>query len=231
MRAKLPKSAGLNLKHSAKPRRTWIRQSHRCAFALLLSLLLASSAFFVPSSVLWILVSINAGLIAHGLLLKKKITMLLRLAAVQFITTMGLYYLFYGESQLLDGAVVVLRVLLAMLPGWWLSSTQSPERLGEVLSWLLPHKWAFVIAASLSLLPFMSQELKEIYQIQCMRGARITPKALRNPSNWPEFIYCVLLPLLIQLLKLSKQMALSAKLRHFGRGDHVTHWPLTRDDK
>lgn len=231
MRAKQPKSAGLNLKHNAKPRRTWIRQSHRCAFALLLSLLLASSAFFVPSSVLWILVSINAGLIAHGLLLKKKITMLLRLAAVQFITTMGLYYLFYGESQLLDGAVVVLRVLLAMLPGWWLSSTQSPERLAEVLSWLLPHKWAFVIAASLSLLPFMSQELKEIYQIQCMRGARITPKALRNPSNWPEFIYCVLLPLLIQLLKLSKQMALSAKLRHFGRGDHVTHWPSTRDDK
>lgn len=219
------------MKHRAKPLRTWIRQSHRCAFALLLSLLLASSAFFVPSSALWILVSINAGLIAHGLLLKKKITMLLRLAAVQFITTMGLYYLFYGESQLLDGAVVVLRVLLAMLPGWWLSSTQSPERLGEVLSWMLPHKWAFVIAASLSLLPFMSQELKEIYQIQCMRGARITPKALRNPSNWPEFIYCVLLPLLIQLLKLSKQMALSAKLRHFGSSNHVTHWPSTRDNK
>ncbi len=231
MRAKLPRSVGENVKHKAKPVTIGIRQSHRCAFALILSLLLASCAFFVPSSALWILVSINAGLIAHGLVLKKKITMLLRLAAVQFITTMGLYYLFYGESQLLDGAVVVLRVLLAMLPGWWLSSTQSPERLGEVLSWLLPHKWAFVIAASLSLLPFMSQELKEIYQIQCMRGARITPKALRNPKNWPEFIYCVLLPLLIQLLKLSKQMALSARLRHFGSRDSVTHWPSTRDDK
>ncbi|MFT5789289.1 MAG: energy-coupling factor transport system permease protein [Shewanella sp.] len=206
-----------------------LSETHCCALAILLSLLLSSSAFLLPSSALWILVAINGGLVAHGLLLKKKISVLLRLAAVQFVTTIGLYYLFHGENQLLEGAVVVLRVLLAMLPGWWLSSTQSPERLGEVLSWGLPHQWAFVIAASLSLLPFMSRELKEIYQIQCMRGARITPKALRNPKNWPEFIYCVLFPLLIQLLKLSKQMAISAKLRHFGDAAKATHWPSTRD--
>ncbi|MCL1051296.1 energy-coupling factor transporter transmembrane protein EcfT [Shewanella abyssi] len=208
-----------------------VSETHACALALLLSILLSSAAFLLPSSVLWVLVTINAGLIAHGLLLKKKIAVLLRLAAVQFVTTMGLYSLFHGESQLLEGAIVVLRVLLAMLPGWWLSSTQRPERLGEVLSWGLPHQWAFVIAASLSLLPFMSRELQEIYQIQCMRGARITPKALRNPKNWPEFIYCVLFPLLIQLLKLSKQMAISAKLRHFGDAAKATHWPSTRDHK
>ncbi|QQX80447.1 cobalt ABC transporter permease [Shewanella sp. KX20019] len=208
-----------------------LSETHCCALALLLSILLSSAAFLLPSGALWILVAINGGLVAHGLLLKKKIAALLRLAAVQFATTMGLYYLFHGESQLLEGAVVVLRVLLAMLPGWWLSSTQRPERLGEVLSWGLPHQWAFVIAASLSLLPFMSRELREIYQIQCMRGARITPKALRNPKNWPEFIYCVLFPLLIQLLKLSKQMAISAKLRHFGDTGKATHWPSTRDPK
>ncbi|PKG55175.1 energy-coupling factor transporter transmembrane component T [Shewanella sp. GutDb-MelDb] len=208
-----------------------LSETHACALALLLSILLSSGAFLLPSSALWMLVVVNGGLVAHGLLLKNKIGVLLRLAAVQFVTTMGLYYLFHGESQLLEGAVVVLRVLLAMLPGWWLSSTQRPERLGEVLSWGLPHQWAFVIAASLSLLPFMSRELKEIYQIQCMRGARITPKALRNPQNWPEFIYCVLFPLLIQLLKLSKQMAISAQLRHFGDDVKATHWPSTRDSK
>ncbi|PKG72864.1 cobalt ABC transporter permease [Shewanella sp. GutCb] len=208
-----------------------LNETHYCALALLLSLLLSTSAFLLPSSALWILVALNGGLVVHGLLLKKKISGLLRIAAVQLVTTMGLYYLFHGESQLLEGAVVVLRVLLAMLPGWWLSSTQPPERLGEVLSWGLPHQWAFVVAASLSLLPFMSRELKEIYQIQCMRGARITPKALRNPKNWPEFIYCVLLPLLIQLLKLSKQMAISAKLRHFGNAAKGTHWPSTRDSE
>ena len=227
MWAKRRRAASINL----HPRSRLLSQSYCCALALLLSLLLSSSAFFIPTSQLWLLVLINCGLMVHGLLLKHKITLLLRLAAVQFATTMGLYYLFSGESQLMEAAVVVLRVVLAMLPGWGLSNTQSPERLGEVLSWLLPHKWAFVIAASLSLLPFMSRELKEIYQIQCMRGARISAKALRNPRNWPEFIYCVLLPLLIQLLKLSQQMALAAKLRHFARGNKVTHWPSTRDSK
>ncbi|WOT05355.1 energy-coupling factor transporter transmembrane component T [Shewanella youngdeokensis] len=206
-----------------------LNKTNACALAMVFSLLLSSSAFFITVEALWIVVVMNIGLVLHGLILKKKIRILVRLALIQLVTTLTLYYLFHGQGQLLEGAIVVLRVLLAMVPGWWLSNTQSPERLGQVLSWGLPHKWAFVIAASLSLLPFMSRELNEIYQIQCMRGARISPKDLRNPKNWSEFVYCVLFPLLIQLLKLSKQMAMSAKLRHFNERRRPSHWPATRD--
>ncbi|MGS0674104.1 energy-coupling factor transporter transmembrane component T [Shewanella sp. 125m-1] len=202
-----------------------------CALALVLSLVLSSSAFFLPNTGLIWLVLVDLILVAHGLYLKNKIIALLRLGLVQLALTLPLYYLLHGEAQLLEGVIVVLRVFLAMLPGWWLSSTQSPERLGEVLSWGLPAKWAFVIAASIGLLPYMLQETKEIYAIQCLRGANITPKALRNPKNWPELIYCVVLPVLIQLLKLSKQMAQAAKLRHFGKVNQPTHWPATREDK
>ncbi|MGS0828278.1 energy-coupling factor transporter transmembrane component T [Shewanella sp. 0m-8] len=202
-----------------------------CALALILSLVLSSCAFFLPNSALGWLVLADLLLVVHGLYLKNKITALLRLGLVQLALTLPLYYLLHGEAQLLDGVIVVLRVFLAMLPGWWLSSTQSPERLGEVLSWGLPAKWAFVIAASIGLLPYMLQETKEIYAIQCLRGANITPKALRNPKNWPELIYCVVLPVLIQLLKLSKQMAQAAKLRHFGKVNQPTHWPATREDE
>ncbi len=202
-----------------------------CALALILSLVLSSSAFLLPDSGLIWLIALDLLLVIHGLYLKNKIGALLKLGIAQLALTLPLYYLLHGEAKLFEGVIVVLRVFLAMLPGWWLSSTQSPERLGEVLSWGLPTKWAFVIAASIGLLPYMLQETKEIYAIQCLRGANITPKALRNPKNWPELVYCVLLPVLIQLLKLSKQMAKAAKLRHFGKVNKPTHWPSTREDK
>ncbi|GIU30823.1 energy-coupling factor transporter transmembrane component T [Shewanella sp. MBTL60-007] len=226
MWAKRGAHRGVN-KHSG----SLLSATQYCALALLLSLVLSSSAFFLPASALGALIIIDLLLVIHGLYLKNKITALLKVAAAQLALTLPLYYLLHGEAQLFDGVIVVLRVFLAMLPGWWLSSTQSPERLGEVLSWGLPAKWAFVIAASIGLLPYMMQETKEIYAIQCLRGANITPKALRNPKNWPELVYCVLLPVLIQLLKLSKQMAKAAKLRHFGKVNKPTHWPTPREDK
>ncbi|WP_076542145.1 energy-coupling factor transporter transmembrane protein EcfT [Shewanella sp. UCD-KL21] len=208
-----------------------LSSSHYCALALLLSVVLSSCAFFLPDSGLAWLFMVDMLLVIHGLYLKNKITALLRIALVQLAVTLPFYYLFHGDGQLFEGMLVVLRVFLALLPGWWLSSTQPPERLGEVLCWGLPAKWAFVIAASIGLLPFMLQETKEIYAMQRLRGANISPKALRNPKNWPEVIHCVLLPVLIQLLKLSKQMATAAKFRHFGKAPKPTHWPSTREDK
>lgn len=205
--------------------------SHYCAAALLLSLVLSSGAFFLPNSALGWLIVIDAILVLHCVYLKNKVSALLRIGLAQLAVTLPLYYLIHGENQLLEGVIVVLRVFLALLPGWWLSATQKPERIGEVLSWGLPAKWAFVIAASIGLLPYMLQETKEIYAMQCLRGANITPKALRNPKNWPELIYCVVLPVLIQLLKLSKQMAKAAKLRHFGSVAKPTHWPATREEE
>ena len=116
-----------------KPLGTLLTATQYCAFALVLSLVLSSCAFFLPNSGLGWLLLVDGILVIHGLYLKNKITALLRVGVIQLALTLPLYYLLHGEAQLLDGAIVVLRVFLAMLPGWWLSSTQSPERLGEVL--------------------------------------------------------------------------------------------------
>lgn len=200
-----------------------------CALSLIFVMLLSSGAFFLPQDYLLHLGAVEMGLVLHGLYRKSHLWALLRLIMVQLCVTLMLYYFIHGEQRLADGALVVLRLCMAMLPGWWLSNTQPPERLGEVLSWGLPAKWAFVIAASIGLLPYMTREIGEIYQIQCLRGARITARDLRKPSNWPELINCVLLPLLIQLLKLSKQMARAAELRHFGTEKRPSHWHLPRE--
>ncbi|WP_350433185.1 energy-coupling factor transporter transmembrane component T [Shewanella sp. H8] len=206
------------------------RETVSCALSLLLVCVLSACAFVLPTSLLLFLVGINGLLVVHGVLCRGNIWGVVKLALIQLIITLGLYLILYGVESLIDGSVVVVRIVLATIPSWWLCITAAPERIGEVLSSFLPKKWAFVVAASLSLLPYMLDEIREIYQIQCLRGARITPKALRNPKNWSELVYCVLFPALILLLKLSHQMAVAAHSRHFGQHPRPTHWHSPREN-
>ncbi len=200
------------------------KSSYVTAASLILVLILSSAAFFIPDRYLPGLILCEIILVIHGVYRRGNLGVIARVFLVQLIITMSLYYLIHGQGQLAQGAVAVLRIVLAFIPGWWLSITCAPERIGEVLTWVLPVKWAFVIAASISLLPYMTVELREIYHIQCLRGARISPKALRDPRNWSELINCVIFPLLIQLLKLSRQIAVAAQLRYFGKSKQPTHW-------
>ncbi|ASK71076.1 energy-coupling factor transporter transmembrane protein EcfT [Shewanella xiamenensis] len=217
-----------------RARRRWSREKQEttlCALSLFLVCVLSACAFVLPADLLLPLAAVNGLLVLHGLARRGSIMGVVKLGVIQLTITLSLYLLLYGVDHLAQGAVVVGRIILATIPGWWLCITAAPERIGEVLSAFLPSKWAFVVAASLSLLPYMADEVREIYQIQCLRGARITPKALRNPKNWPELVYCVLFPVLIQLLKLSRQMAVAAQSRHFGKSSRATHWHSPRDKK
>lgn len=210
--------------HHRIERTTTLTSSYVTAASLILTLILSSAAFFIPDKYLPGLILCDILLVIHGVYCRGNLGVIARVFLVQLIITMSLYYLIHGQGHLAQGAVAVLRILLAFIPGWWLSITCTAERIGEVLMWILPVKWAFVIAASISLLPYMTVELREIYYIQCLRGARISPKALRDPRNWSELINCVIFPLLIQLLKLSSQIAVAAQLRYFGKSNQPTHW-------
>lgn len=202
-----------------------VKNPKLCALCILLSLCLSSCAFFVPNQYLPFIALFNGVLLLQGRYLGGGVKGLFLLFTTQLAITCALYLLLHGGERIDEAVLAVIRILLAIIPGWWLSITCAPQRIGEVLSWCMPHKWAFVMAACFSLLPRIGLEVKDTYQMQVMRGANITPKALCRPKHWGELIYCVLYPLLIQLLKLSKQMALAAKLRRFGVHHKPTHWP------
>ncbi len=224
--ARQPKSLnGLNADSSPITSRYWVNHPYGCALCLFICLLLSSCAFFLPNALLPVLVGVCAVLLVQGYFLGGKIKGIILIFSTQLAFTMLLYLLFHGGEKMVDGAIAVGRLVLAVIPGWWLSISCAPHRIGEVLSWFLPHKWAFVLAACFNLLPHLTKEVREIYQMQVMRGAQIRPKDLLKPKSWSELAYCVLYPLLIQLLKLSKQMALAAQLRHFGQHEKPTHWP------
>ena len=198
--------------------------------AMLLALCLSSAAFFAPLSVLPWLASIELALLVHGMINQGRISGLVRYIVLQLLFTIVLYLAIHGGQKVSEGIMAVARILLAILPGWWLTNTVSTEAIGALLSKIMPNKWAFVVVASINLLPYMANEVREIYQLQRLRGARIAPKQLLNPRNWGEFSYCVIFPLLIQLLKLSRQTAVAAKARHFGLKVKRTLWQGQRSD-
>lgn len=208
--------------------------SHRSlwfsAAAMLFALMLSSSAFFAPTNFLPWLAGIELVLLVHGMLNQGKISGVVRYIVLQMLFTMVLYLAIHGGQKVSEGMLAVARILLAIVPGWWLTNTVSTEAIGAILSKLMPTKWAFVVVASINLLPYMANEAREIYQLQRLRGARIAPKQLLNPRNWGEFSYCVVFPLLIQLLKLARQTAVAAKARHFGYRAKRTLWPSQRSE-
>ncbi|MGE4262313.1 energy-coupling factor transporter transmembrane component T [Shewanella sp.] len=194
------------------------------ASAMLMVTLLSSAAFLAPQSALLYLALTNVLLLVHGLLCRGNIGGILRYIVLQLGFTLLLYVVIHGGQQLHQGAWAVARLLLALLPGWWLTVVIKPQWIGEVLAKIMPAKWAFVVAASINLLPYMTSELRDIYQLQLLRGARIAPRQLLNPLNWYELAYCVIFPLFVQLLKLAQQTATAARSRHFGSHPQPTHW-------
>ncbi|WP_241906424.1 energy-coupling factor transporter transmembrane component T [Shewanella sp. 10N.286.51.B7] len=217
-----PNASSYKARLTESKRKRWL-----CGVAIIFSIVLSSSAFLVTTEQLGYLAVINLGLMIHAWICKARLKPLVKLFAIQSVITVSLYALFYGSERVLEALIVVLRIILVMLPSWWLASTQTAHHMSQVLCLFLPSKWAFVITTSIKLLPFITQEVRDIYHIQCLRGARIMPKELINPINWIELVRCVLFPLLIQLLSLSKHIAKSAQQRHFDKHSKHTHWPLS----
>ena len=76
----------------------------------------------------------------------------------------------------------------------------------------------------LAFLPGMTL-LRSIHEVQILRGARILPRDLMRPWNWPDLVHCVLVPAVIQSLALAGEISLAARARDFGTGERRTYWP------
>ncbi len=145
---------------------------------------------------------------------------------IQSGVIVGLYCLQIG---LLPGLAAGLRtswqIVLALVPGLMLPRAVSQSRMTQTLSKILPTQTAFILSTSLHFLPMLSREAQNIYEVQILRGANILPRDLTHPKNWPDLLHCLLIPLIIQGLKLAGQVALSARNREFGRHKKRTSWP------
>jgi len=101
--------------------------------------------------------------------------------------------------------------------------------MARALGRLLPARSAFVLAASLKFLPLLLSEISNIYEAQLLRGARILPRDLLWPRNWPDLLHCLIAPSVVQALELADNIARAARAREFGRLRQRTCWSGDRE--
>jgi len=71
----------------------------------------------------------------------------------------------------------------------------------------------------------LTSEFRSMYEAQVLRGARILPKELMLPWNWLDFVQCLLVPVIVRTLAVSREIAMAAQIRNFGADTTRTCWP------
>jgi energy-coupling factor transport system permease protein len=144
---------------------------------------------------------------------------------IQSALIVALYLIRYGQKGMLPGILVSWQLFLAFLPGIILLTCLPQNKIIHALSRVMPVKLAFVLSVSLNFVPLLIAEFKSIYEAQALRGARILPRELMSPLNWPDFVHCLLVPVIVRTLSVSKEIAMVAQIRNFGVSEQRTCWP------
>jgi len=152
-----------------------------------------------------------------------------RYLLVQALIVIVLYAARYGVPEgLWPGLRIALQIFLFFIPGIVFLRTTQASRMMKELSKVIPYRLSFLVYTSLRFVPFFAREIREIKMAQQLRGARLAPKDLLNPSNWKDVFHCLMIPLLVRALKIADEAALSAEARGFGRRTERTYFnPLT----
>ncbi len=142
-------------------------------------------------------------------------------------TLIVVLYLFrFGTDQgVVPGLTTSGRLFLAYLPGLIAMESVSETALVRSLSRLISDRAAFVLSAVLKFGPAMVKEMRSIYETQIYRGARIAPKDLIRPWNWPDLVDCLAIPWVVRAMALSHDLSQAAAARNFESAKKRTCWP------
>ncbi|SKA75057.1 energy-coupling factor transporter transmembrane component T family protein [Desulfobaculum bizertense] len=186
-------------------------------FKALLIMSISFTAFFTrtPLSAGALLLGLLALYIGAGLR-PREIWQDFRIFFFQYPLILLLYAFRFGltSQTATESLVVGLQITLVMLPAFWFQRTTPPEAMMKVLGRFLPGRLSFVVFTSLRFFPVLLREAKAIYTVQCMRGAKISPKQLMNPLHWPEFARACGIPLVVRALSIAEEAALAARARY-----------------
>jgi len=138
----------------------------------------------------------------------------------------SLYMLRFGWIDgFKPGAMISWQLSLAYMPGVIFIKTTPQPRIVEIFSAVAPYRAAFVMATCFKFIPLILTEIRNIYEGQVFRGAKILRRDLLNPCNWPDLVFCLALPVIIRSMNLAGEITLAAKARNFGFKKKRTCWP------
>ncbi|WP_338667907.1 energy-coupling factor transporter transmembrane component T family protein [Pseudodesulfovibrio methanolicus] len=159
---------------------------------------------------------------------------LLRLAMAcfwQIAVVTGLYCLRFGPQEWRGGLDVSLRLILVFVPGMLTIRMVPPAAFERILKRILPGNLPFVASCCLRFFPLLLERARIIHEAQVLRGARVLPRELLNPRNWPDAVSCIALPAVVQSVELATEIANSARARGFSMRGRRTSWPLNEEQR
>ncbi len=110
------------------------------------------------------------------------------------------------------GAVQLLRMGIPMITSLLVFATMDPTAFARALNKLkVPHEISFMIVTALRFFPLVLEEYSNVSQAQRMRGQKA-----KGPINRLRIFYRMSLPLLIVLLRKSRDMGIAVESRGFG---------------
>lgn len=143
----------------------------------------------------------------------------------QTIIICGFYVIKFGfVNGIAPGFLVSLQILCAFLPGVILLKSTSPSQITLVLSRIMPYRLAFILTTSLKFVPTLINEIRDIHEVQLLRGAKVKPRDILYFWNWSDFINCVIVPATIKSMLMAKEIAIAAQARDFGTKKERTFW-------
>lgn len=187
---------------------------------LVVGLLLSAVAFMVRSpQAVAMLVSVNIlWFVLCGLHLRLLVK-LVKPFVTQSIVLISLYVLQQGyPAGVSAGLQISCQLLLTLVPGMVLLWSSSPSQLAQSIGRFLPTQASFVLASSLHFFPLALADMTALYQVQVLKGARLSVRDLLCPWCWPDFITCLVVPTVVQALALTSEIAMAAKARNFHNG-------------
>ncbi|SDI36484.1 energy-coupling factor transport system permease protein [Ferrimonas sediminum] len=199
----------------------------RTRFKLALVPALATAALLLPPWALAPLALLNLGLLLGQPQGVKALSQLSRLVVVQLLLILSLYLIRFGPDSWPDALLLCLRMTLMLVPGlWFFLSTPGHHTLAAIRGWMSDRN-ALILGASLSQIPLIADEAKELYLLQRLRGAPISSGDLWRPAAWKALATQVLLPLLIRLIRLSQLQATALQARGYCDDNPrpMTHYP------
>lgn len=136
-----------------------------------------------------------------------------RIVLMQAPLVVGLYLWRDGRPGMGTGMAIAAQIAATMVPAFWLQRTTRATDLIDSFGRWLPRKLTFVIFTTLRFLPLLLRDAREIHALQVLRGARVQPRQLLNPLNWPELAQSVVIPVLVRAVKIAGEVAASAQVR------------------
>jgi energy-coupling factor transport system permease protein len=138
----------------------------------------------------------------------------------------SLYILRFGLIEgFKPGVMISWQLSLTYMPGVIFVKTTPQPRIVETFTAVAPYRAAFVMSTCLKFIPLILTEIRNIYEGQVFRGARILRRDLLNPCNWNDVVFCLVLPVIIRSMNLAEEITLAAKARNFGLKKKRTCWP------